>query len=109
MHVMVWEFRVRRGLERQFEEAYGPDGVWAGFFNRGRGYLGTELLRDIGTSGRYVTVDRWDSREAFEAFREERAAEYETIDRQCEALTESETPVGSFFAIPAPGLESVGQ
>src|SRR5947209_2755150 len=56
-YVIIWEFYVKRGNERAFEEAYGPQGAWARFFRRGEGYLGTELLRNVGQSGRYVTID----------------------------------------------------
>ena len=31
----------------QFERVYGPEGEWAQFFRTGRGYVGTELLRDV--------------------------------------------------------------
>ena len=61
MHVIIWEFRAQRGREGEFEGAYGPDGDWANFFRSGEGYLGTELMRDLETPGRYVTIDRWTS------------------------------------------------
>jgi heme-degrading monooxygenase HmoA len=51
-----------------FERVYGPDGEWAEFFRRGRGYIGTELLRDVETAGRYLVIDRWESAEAYNAF-----------------------------------------
>ena len=31
----------------EFVRVYGPEGDWAAFFRRGRGYIGTELLRDV--------------------------------------------------------------
>lgn len=93
MHVILWEFRVRRGREREFEEVYGPRGEWARLFALGAGYLGTALNRDPGGERRYVVVDRWASREAYEAFRRERGGEYEALDRRCEDLTEHEAPL----------------
>jgi len=99
MHVIIWEFRARRGREAEFERAYGPKGDWAEFFRRGEGYLGTELIRDIETEGRYVTIDRWTSQTAFETFRSQNVGQYEAIDRQCELLTEHEARVGSFLSI----------
>ncbi len=59
-----------------FERAYGPDGEWAEFFGRGRGFVGTELLRELENPGRYLLIDRWESREAFERFAAEHQAEY---------------------------------
>ena len=59
-----------------FERVYGPDGEWAEFFRQGRGYIGTELLRDVEASGRYLVVDRWESADAYNAFIAERREEY---------------------------------
>ena len=99
MHVILWEFAARPGAEEEFELRYGPNGVWGDFFRQGQGYIGTELLRDPGEKGRYITVDRWTSREAFEDFRTSHLEEYKSIDRECEQLTESEILLGSFDSI----------
>ena len=34
----------------------------------GAGYIGTELLRDLEEPGRYLVIDRWESRDAYNAF-----------------------------------------
>jgi heme-degrading monooxygenase HmoA len=60
----------------EFEQVYGPNGEWAAFFRQGRGYVGTELLRDVEIPGRYLVIDRWESREAYDAFVAERREEY---------------------------------
>ena len=98
MRCIVWEFIAKAGAEREFEKQYGPDGVWAQFFKPAQGYLGTELLRDASQRSRYFTVDRWVSQEAYDAFRASHREEYESIDRRCEALTVSETAVGTFVS-----------
>jgi len=95
-YLTIWEFRVKTGKEQQFEEAYGADGVWAQCFQRGEGYLGTELVRDQKQPGRYLTLDFWISRDAYTHFREQHFAEYEEIDKKCEALTEAEAQIGEF-------------
>lgn len=95
-HVLIWEFRVRAGSEAEFEAAYGPRGAWVALFRPARGYLGTELLRDPEDERRYLTVDRWESAEAFARFREAHAAEYEALDARCAGLTELETPLGAW-------------
>ena len=92
-HVLVWEFRPAPGREADFERAYGPDGDWARLFRRDPAYLGTELLRG---AGRYLTLDRWSSRAAFEGFRVRLAAEYAALDREMEALTSHEASIGAF-------------
>jgi 8-oxo-dGTP diphosphatase len=98
-HVLVWEFAPAAGRAAEFERAYGPDGDWARFFRRDPGYLGTELLR--GAAGRYLTIDRWRTRDAFEAFKKREAEEYATLDRRMEALTSHEACLGS-FDVPGP-------
>ena len=70
----VWEFRVSGQKLRAFEKAYGPNGDWARLFSRGGGYIRTELIRDPKTPGRYVTVDFWKSRQAFERFKKQNLA-----------------------------------
>ena len=62
--------------EEEFERVYGPDGEWAAFFRTGAGFVGTELLKDVATPGRYLVVDRWESREAYNAFIAEHRDEY---------------------------------
>jgi len=98
MYVVVWEFEAEPHARREFERLYGPNGAWAALFRQGEGYVDAELLRDPETPGRYVTVDRWESQAAFEAFRARYAAEYETIDKAGEALTKRETLIGRFDA-----------
>ena len=101
-HVLVWEFRPAAGRESEFERAYGPDGDWARLFRRDPAYLGTDLLR--GPDGRYLTLDRWRSRAAFEGFRATHAGDYAALDRKMEALTSQEAAIGSFDGIGAPGV-----
>ena len=95
-YLIIWEFRVRTGMEKRFEAAYGSDGEWARFFKKGKGYVGTELNRDVHDPQRFVTLDFWTSREAYQTFREQHLAEYKTIDEVCEAMTENEAEVGKF-------------
>jgi len=72
--VLVFSYDVRDTDE--FEKVYGPDGEWAEFFRAGAGYVGTELLRDLEIPGRYLVLDRWESRDAYNAFVEANSDEY---------------------------------
>ena len=74
MIALVFSYEAREPAE--FERVYGPDGEWAAFFRGGRGYVGTELLRDLEVPGRYFVIDRWESREAYNEFVEQRRDEY---------------------------------
>jgi heme-degrading monooxygenase HmoA len=95
-YVIVWEFRVTAGKEAEFIEKYGPVGVWARFFREGQGYIRTELVRDVADSGRFVTLDYWQSEEDFRRFRNQNLAEYERLDEEFEGLTKTETRLGAF-------------
>jgi heme-degrading monooxygenase HmoA len=95
-YLIVWEFRPRPGMEREFELAYGSRGEWATLFARSPDYLGTELCHDPHDSTRYLTLDRWCSREAFETFCRLHSREYEILDRRFEELTSHEAELGSF-------------
>lgn len=66
MLALLFSYEAR--MPDEFERAYGPDGEWAEFFRGGDGYVGTELLRDVENPGRYLVIDRWDSREAYGQF-----------------------------------------
>ena len=96
MHVIVWAFEVKRGCGREFEKLYGPRGEWTRLFAKHSGYVGTELLRDANRAARYLTIDRWGSREAYDSFKKRSRAEYEGLNARGEALTRTERRVGRF-------------
>ncbi len=95
-YLIIWEFRVRAGMEARFEEVYGPQGVWARFFARDEGFVKTELSHDLQVSQRYVTLDFWISREAYENFRQQQASQYGALDQEFEKMTEKELEIGKF-------------
>ena len=74
MLALVFSYDVRNAED--FERVYGAEGEWAAFFRQGDGYIGTELLRDLEIPGRYLVIDRWDSRDAYNAFVEQHRDEY---------------------------------
>jgi len=67
MFVLIWRFRALAGKAAEFRDAYGPGGAWA-LFGRGAGYLGTELFESATDAATYLTVDRWESAEAWQEF-----------------------------------------
>lgn len=98
MYVYLWEYRVRPEVVERFREAYGPEGAWVALFRRASGYVGTKLYRDLEGPYRYVTVDRWESRDAYDRFRRTHSAEFERLDAECESLTLREDRLGHFVA-----------
>jgi heme-degrading monooxygenase HmoA len=105
MHVILWRYQVKRGREAEFEQTYGPEGSWTRLFRCGDGFMGTELLHDDGDSGRYLTIDRWSSHAAYAVFQAQWQDAYQSLDRQCETLTEQEVPLGTFSSVPLDGTE----
>ena len=79
-----------------FEQAYGAEGEWALFFRQGKGYVGTELLRDLEQPGRFVVVDRWESGEAYNAFVQEHRDEYMRRVDETAYLYDQELRFGTF-------------
>jgi heme-degrading monooxygenase HmoA len=93
---VVWEFRVRKGKEAEFESRYSIFGSWARLFARFDGYAGTTLIRDAKDPRRYLVTDVWRDAESLAAFEQAHGAEYDALDKECEALTEAEVELGTF-------------
>jgi heme-degrading monooxygenase HmoA len=102
VYIVVWAFRPRPGREGEFERVYGPQGRWAALFREAPGYLSTDLLRAQDGSGRYLTVDRWQSRAAYEEFLKCHGSAYQALDQACEVLSESEERLGDFLVVESP-------
>jgi len=96
MYVYVWEYLVRPEATEQFREKYGANGAWVALFQRASGYLRTELYCDLDDPYRYVTVDTWESRQAYDRFRQTFATEFTELDALCEGLTLRESRFGRF-------------
>jgi len=95
-YTCIWEFHVLPEHQAEFERSYGPDGEWVALFRQARGYRETLLLQDRSNSLRYLTIDRWDSIEAYQVFRKRSSLQYEALDRQCARLTSNEIALGEY-------------
>ena len=96
-YVIVWEFWVRKERVAEFQEKYGPEGAWARFFRGSAGYIRTELVRDVDSDFRFLTLDYWQTEEEFNRYRQLNLAEYERLDKEFAGLTETETRLGAFW------------
>jgi heme-degrading monooxygenase HmoA len=94
MIALVFSYEVRDA--EGFERVYGPEGDWAQFFGGARGYVGTELLRDVETPGRYLVVDRWESADAYNAFVADQRDEYMRRVDDTRYLYDAELRFGTF-------------
>ena len=54
-----------------FVQYYGPAGAWVQLFQGALGYRSTALYQDRRDPDRYLTVDVWESEDAFRTFRTE--------------------------------------
>jgi heme-degrading monooxygenase HmoA len=96
--VYLWAYEVLPEKVDDFLMLYGPNGSWVALFREAPGYLDTQLLRDRTKSYRFVTVDRWESREAFTSFRTTHSEEFDRLDHLGEQLTSQEVLLGEFVA-----------
>jgi heme-degrading monooxygenase HmoA len=96
MFLALWEFDVKPGCEKRFENVYGPDGDWARLFRRDPAYRRTLLLRDSSRGQTYLTCDFWETRKAYETFRKNHLEAYLALDRECEELAVAERIIGEF-------------
>lgn len=101
-YVRVWQYEVPADKREAFERVYSPDGEWARLFRKAAGYRSTRLFADREEPGRYLTIDEWDSAEAYDRFHSEHSVSYEALDRRCAKLTAGERRVGSFLSVTAP-------
>lgn len=95
-YTYLWEFHVDRTRKDAFERHYGPRGPWVALFRQAPGFIETLLLRDPANPLRYVTVDRWQSAEAYRTFRSTFAVSYAELDAHCQQLTTKELALGHF-------------
>ena len=95
-YVYMWEFMISGDHVNAFERTYGSSGEWVQLFSRAPGYLRSELYRDRAQPRRFITIDYWESREAWDAFRTRSAKEFEALDAKCAAWMTRETEIGHF-------------
>jgi hypothetical protein len=48
----------------------------------------------------YVTLDFWDSKKAYDSFRQANTEAYSALDQRCEELTSAEREIGAFEQLP---------
>lgn len=99
MYVIIWEYQVKADRIMEFEKIYSSNGAWTELFRKGSGFISTELLHDEMNPQRYITIDRWASAKDYEAFQAQFKKEYETLDAQCEELTEHESLLGKWESV----------
>ena len=99
----IWEYIVKADSLAAFKSAYGSEGAWVQLFRKHPGYIRTELYQDESQPQRFITIDYWESKTAFEDFKKRFEAQYQAMDEQYEALTQRESFIGNFQLNPSAG------
>ena len=92
----IWEYIVRNEYTNEFVVTYGPNGEWVLLFQKCEGYIKTELKQDSAHANRFITIDYWQSQDAFSAMKQAIAEEYDSLDKQCEHYITTENHLGYF-------------
>lgn len=92
-YLIVWTYEVAPPHHAAFAVAYGPDGDWARLFKRSPGFVGVELYQD---GERFLTLDRWSSKAAFDAFQAAHGGEYAALDVKLAHLSLRQARIGAF-------------
>lgn len=98
-YITIWKYKIKSEKKDEFENLYGNYGEWVKLFQKFPGYIKTELHRDINDPDRYITIDHWESKEAYYNFKEQSKKEYLEIDKMGEDSTLEEKHIGEFVSI----------
>ena len=100
----IWSYFVRPERCAEFEALYGAGGAWAELFAAARGFVSTSLERDRDRPHHYVTLDVWESEDAWRAFRRGMVSDYDALDARGAALTVQEQQLGGFDRVGSEDL-----
>ena len=95
MFSVIWTYTVPEPHREAFREHYCENGSWARLFTKGEGYLHTEFYQDADHPERFLTIDRWRSRQDYDRFFEQHRDLYLDLDKECESLAEDEELVAT--------------
>jgi quinol monooxygenase YgiN len=98
MITIVWEYQVKTNHISEFQKIYASNGKWTELFKKGKGYIGTRLIRSPDHPNLFITIDQWQSVTDYNTFISQWKMEYKKLDQQCQGLTEHESCLGTFGA-----------
>ena len=93
---VFYRYRVHPQQARAFEHAYGQEGPWAALFRQHPGYRRTRLFRHKSDPQIYITIDAWESKQAYDEFRTEHADQYNRLDAKLSMLKLEEHLLGYY-------------
>jgi len=102
MIAIAWQFDVRPGQEKTFEEFHGADGEWTMMSRHSRSYLGSSFLRDQASSTRYFLIEYWSEMLVYEQHRSYQRQRMVDLETRRARLVASVEPLGVFTALNVP-------
>lgn len=106
MIAIVWQFEIRTGREKEFEELYGAEGEWTAASRLSRSYLGTSFLRDQNRASRYLVIEYWSEMLVYERHLTDLSVERKELEAERDRFVVRMEPMGVFSALDVP--ERVG-
>ena len=97
--MIVREFWVVEGQQRDFERVFRADGTWAEMLRQSEDYLGTAFRLETEVQARYLIFDYWRSHWSFEVFRSKHQQELKDFSQLVlgQDLVRREVFRGSFY------------
>ena len=96
MYTIIWQYEINPAYRSEFEQLYGQEGGWVKLFKESEDFIETEFLQCQEDEERYVTIDKWKSREAYLDFKSTHANAYSALDSEADDATNSESLIGTF-------------
>jgi heme-degrading monooxygenase HmoA len=87
MYQVYWELKVKYKDRDKMEKFYDPKGEWVRFFQKARGYEGTEVLESGEGDNTFLVIDEWQSEEDFNACMESRKADFALLEQKANAAS----------------------
>jgi len=98
----MWQYDVKEGREREFEEFFGVQGEWTAVSRHTRSYLGSSFLRDQNRPRRYLLIEYWSEMVVYEENRTYKSNAIASLERRRDELVEAAEPAGVFTALNVP-------
>ena len=98
-YVYIWEYKAKNNSIKEFEEFYNSQGTWVELFKLANGYIKTDFFKDKIEHNRFITVDYWESYEAYDQFRIDFDEKFQELDQKCAHYTLGEKKMGEFTLI----------
>lgn len=89
MYQVYWELKVKFKERDTMEKFYDPKGEWVRFFQKSKGYEGTEVLESGEGDNVFLVIDEWQSEEDFNTCIQARKADFAALEEKANAASRS--------------------